>query len=109
MIFNNGISKRMDVMNSLTKTLLMCVLISGCSSQASLNLSTQQSSGDNSMNAALKTIYSTSTFNLYEIASFDIYVEEQNIHLLVSGKANANDKKNVIAEMADIIGTTKTR
>jgi len=96
MIFNNGISKRMDVMNSLTKTLLMCVLISGCSSQASLNLSTQQSSGDNPMNAALKTIYSTSTFNLYEIASFDIYVEEQNIHLLVSGKANANDKKNVI-------------
>lgn len=88
--------KKNVFVNFFTTILLTYALISGCSRQIPSDQAIQQNSAHDATNAASKTGYSTSSFDLFEIASFDVYVEKQKIHLLVSGKSIANSKKNVI-------------
>ena len=38
--------------------------------------------------------YSASTFGLYDIASFDVFAENNAVHILIAGKSSALDKQN---------------
>ena len=42
---------------------------------------------------AAVTINSKSTFGLYDISTLDVYIDDDIIHLLIGGKASANDKQ----------------
>ncbi len=39
------------------------------------------------------TSYSTSTFGLYDISTFDVYVDDDIIHVIAGGKVSAKDKQ----------------
>ena len=57
--------------------------INGCSSGLNLGI------GDQAKAVAL---YSKSTFGLYDISTFDVYVDDDLIHILVGGKVSKEDK-----------------
>lgn len=69
--------------------LLGLLTLNGCSSAP--NLDTGDQTKATISNAV--TPYSKSTLGLYDISSFDVYVDKDLIHVLVSGKVSATDKQ----------------
>lgn len=65
---------------------IVFLTLAGCSSKA---VFTSGKTGQPSTQA-----YSSSTFGLYDITSFDIYMKDDVVHILMSGKTNAQDKKS---------------
>jgi BNR repeat-like domain len=43
--------------------------------------------------STLNTAYSKSTFGLHDISTFDVYVDDGIVHVIVGGKVSANDKQ----------------
>ena len=73
--------------------LLLCLTASvfcACSTEPSLSVVKPNiKTADSATNAA----YSTSTFGLYDISTFDVYVDDGTVHIIVGGKASSNDKQ----------------
>jgi BNR repeat-like domain len=70
-------------------SMLLCLsalLENGCSS-----VPQTIDTGPTNKSAAIR--YSTSTFGLSELATFDVYVENAFIHILMGGKVSAKDKQ----------------
>lgn len=73
--------------------ILVSLLVLGCSSGSLPNTETLENTAFNlEKNAA----YSKSTLGLYDISSFDVYVDEHIIHVIASGKLSANNKRIAI-------------
>lgn len=78
------------------QVLLMCIanlMINGCSTAPILDKAepTQETAKSPSV-----APYSTSVFGLYDISTFDVYVDDDVIHLIAGGKVSADDKQNVL-------------
>ncbi len=58
---------------------------------SSASLPEMQASDRESRNLTKEAAYSTSTLGLYDISTFDIYVDGQIIHVLAGGKHSVND------------------
>lgn len=67
---------------------LGCSNILAASTASLINREASQITGNNLTQAAK---YSTSTLGLYDISTFDIYVEDDIIHVLVGGKHSIDD------------------
>jgi hypothetical protein len=70
--------------------LSLVVTINGCSSDPLLSTAEPKN-----VTAESTTItpYSTSTFGLYDISTFDVYVDDDVIHIIAGGKVSAKDKQ----------------
>ncbi|ESS71754.1 BNR repeat-containing protein [Methyloglobulus morosus KoM1] len=74
-----------------TYILLLCLVttINGCSSDPFL--STDEPTKETAEPTTVAA-YSKSTFGLYDISTFDVYVDNDIIHLIAGGKGSVNDK-----------------
>lgn len=100
MVFNNLTTKKgkeIAFVGLFMTIFWVYALISGCSQRIPFDQASQQNPAHDATNAPSETSYSTSSLGLSEVSSFDVYVEAQKIHLLVSGKAATNDKKYIIS------------
>lgn len=87
---NFGSNKTLQFLAVFPIVVLCLLVINGCSSAPNLRIGDQAKATTKS-NAV--TPYSKSTFGLYDISSFDVYVDEGLIHALVGGKISAKDKQ----------------
>lgn len=94
---NNLTTRKIAFVNFFLTIFLMDTLISGCSQPIPSDQTIHQNSAHDTTDDTSKTGYSTGSFGLTEISSFDVYVEKQKIHLLLSGRTITNNKKNVIS------------
>jgi hypothetical protein len=74
----------------LTLVFLATLNVSACSSSSLLGIVKQP---ENIVNSTTNSTNSNSTFGLFDISTFDVYLENKSIHLLVGGKVSANDKQ----------------
>jgi hypothetical protein len=75
-----------------TYILMLCIVatINGCSSDPLISSSEPKAVAAESTTVAA---YTTSTFGLYDISTFDVYVDNDIIHLIAGGKLSADDKQ----------------
>ena len=75
-----------------TFILMLCMVatINGCSSDPLLSSPEPKTEAAESTTVAA---YTTSTFGLHNISTFDVYVDNDIIHLIAGGKVSADDKQ----------------
>jgi hypothetical protein len=75
-----------------TYLLMLCMVatINGCSSDPLISNPEPKAVAAESTTVAA---YTTSTFGLYDISTFDVYVDNDIIHLIAGGKVSADDKQ----------------
>lgn len=81
----------------LLKLTCLINLIMGCSSKHQSDITTLKDEMNTEMSKSKNVVYSTSMLGLYDVSSFDAYVDDdQIIHLIASGKRAATDQQTVI-------------
>ena len=75
--------------NRLLPAIGLCVitLASGCAKESLII------PNETNADSSLKSSYSSSTFDFYELSSFDAYTDNNTIHLLLAGKSSVKDKQ----------------
>jgi uncharacterized protein YceK len=82
--------KKKLAFSPVTLMCLAALIMSGCSSDPLLGIVKPTSQASNSPTVAP---YSTSTFGLFDVSTFDVYVDADVIHIIAAGKTSATDKQ----------------
>ncbi|MER0216641.1 MAG: exo-alpha-sialidase [Nitrosomonas sp.] len=73
---------------SLKVVCQISLMILGCSSGPVLSTEAPE---NNALNPANNKVYAKSTLGLYDVSSFDVYVDQETIHLIASGKRSVHN------------------
>jgi BNR repeat-like domain len=81
------------IMTAKATTGLLMIGLLGCTSQSPLNIITP--AHDSNPTATISSM-GTTTAELYDVTTFDVYAENQVIHILLGGKTSATNKAVVL-------------
>lgn len=83
------LKKKAGLPTPATLACLFSLIIFACSSG---QVQSKETSENQQHNLETNVAYSKSTLGLYDISTFDVYVDEQVIHVIASGKYSENDQ-----------------